>query len=134
MCWNHKQLNEETHNLSDRLFGVTNLETMRQVSICDRHHHIMTANKEDIYMTDENIRNSMNMPILFLHGEENCLFTPHGTAADLEMLQRVNPTKSHLYKRKTFKDYAHLDCFVGVNAAVDIFPTILQHLEETQKE
>ena len=34
-----------------------------------------------------------------------------------------------LYQRIVFPDYAHMDCYIGKDAARDIYPTIVAELD-----
>jgi cholesterol oxidase len=67
-------------------------------------------------------------PMTFLHGAENRLFFPEGTIKTVEALSAANG--AHLYKHVLIPNYAHMDLFIGRNAARDVYPTILAALEE----
>ena len=40
---------------------------------------------------------------------------------------------AELYDRHVIPGYGHIDCIFGENAARDIYPLILEHLEKTQQ-
>jgi len=67
------------------------------------------------------------IPITFVHGAENNLFLPSGSLKTLQKLASVNDAK--LYQRVEFKNYAHMDCYMGRDSARDIFPTIVGELD-----
>jgi cholesterol oxidase len=60
-------------------------------------------------------------------GAHNRMFVPQGIVRTHEMLRAANGPE--LYTRHVFDDYAHLDCWLGRDAARDVFPTALAELE-----
>jgi len=129
--WDHKNLNENTHNICDEMLGYANLTTMGQCSLICGSGILVNASGEKVYATEENIRKYLNIPICFIHGEDNMVFKHIGTQHDVEMLKKVN--KDQKYKQVLIKSYGHLDCLIGKNASKDVYPFILQHLEETPR-
>ncbi len=71
----------------------------------------------------------MALPILFVHGADNACFKPESTARTLERLAEVNGRQ--LYERHVIPGYGHIDCIFGKNAARDVFPLIVAHLDKT---
>jgi cholesterol oxidase len=67
------------------------------------------------------------MPITFVHGARNHLFLPEGSMKTLQAVSKANDSKQYL--RIEFPKYAHMDCYIGKNAANDIFPTIVSELD-----
>ena len=67
------------------------------------------------------------IPIRFLHGAENRLFLPEGTSKTLQTLAGANDAS--LYMRVQIADYAHMDLFIGKNAARDVYPEVVAALE-----
>jgi len=71
----------------------------------------------------------MAFPIMLLHGENNHCFLPRSTEQTYEALRkRNNPA---LYTRHVIAGYGDTDCIIGKNAAQDVYPHILSHLEQT---
>ena len=60
-------------------------------------------------------------------GAGNQLFFPETSMRTQAWLSRHNDPA--LYTRHVFEGYAHMDLFVGRNAARDIFPTLIAQLE-----
>jgi cholesterol oxidase len=69
----------------------------------------------------------LKLPIAFIHGEKNRLFLPEGSARTYEFLREKNGPE--YYTRHVFKDYAHMDCFIGKNAARDVYPVVTAELD-----
>ena len=61
-------------------------------------------------------------------GEENAVFTPEATLETLNYLKTAHPHQD--YNRHVIEDYGHLDCFMGKNAAYDVFPHVLNALDK----
>jgi cholesterol oxidase len=68
------------------------------------------------------------MPVAFLHGAENRQFLPKTTERTFRFLCRKNGAQR--YTRHVVPGYGHMDCLVGKNALVDVFPLILGELEK----
>ena len=56
-------------------------------------------------------------------------FLPQSTEITYDLLREKNGKS--LYKRFVIPHYGHIDCIYGKNAARDVYPHILNHLEET---
>jgi cholesterol oxidase len=91
--------------------------------------HITGYEGQDVYLTPENVKKGLNFPIFFIHGEQNHVFRPEATKTTFDYLVNVNGPNN--YSRKVFPGYGHLDCIYGKNAHIDIFPSVLEHLEKT---
>jgi cholesterol oxidase len=63
----------------------------------------------------------------FLTGEHNRMFVPKGLKRSYDLVRSVNDPG--LYAHHVFPGYAHLDMWLGDNAARDIYPTALAELE-----
>ena len=51
------------------------------------------------------------------------------TARTVDVLSARNG--SSLYSRVVIPDYGHIDCIFGKNAARDVYPHIVEHLDAT---
>jgi cholesterol oxidase len=123
---NHAQLNDATHQALHAMFGRGAIEPGKQFAECMRQGFAVDKDKKDTYR--KGVKN-MAIPIMFLHGCENSFFLPEGSKRTYDWLCRENG--SSLYKRKVLPGYAHLDTFLGKNSHIDVYPKILEHLEET---
>ena len=122
--YEHAQLNEETHAIVADMFGTANLTTFEHMARIINAGHAVDAQGEEAYLP--NVANAA-VPIAFIHGEKNNFFVPEGTKRTYDLLCRVNGPE--LYSRHVFPGYAHMDCFIGKDAANDIFPLLHQELE-----
>jgi cholesterol oxidase len=88
-----------------------------------RTGHVVDANGRDAYRPR---LERLNLPILFLAGAKNRLFLPDSTRVLHDMLVQRFGTEG--FERLEFPDYAHMDCFLGRDAARDVFPGVLDFL------
>ena len=122
--YDHDQLNEATHEALHEVFGVANLTTFEQITLALREGHIVAADGEDVYLpATDNLR----VPLSFLHGEHNRLFEPEGSRLTYEYLREKNGRE--LYTHTIVPGYAHMDLFVGKDAARDVYPVITAELD-----
>ncbi|MEP6992237.1 MAG: hypothetical protein ABJA80_14995 [bacterium] len=122
--FDHDQLNAATHDFIHEAFGVSNLTTFKQISQAVRHGHVVTADGDDAYLRGYE---GLKLPIAFLHGENNRLFLPEGSLRTMEYLSEKNGAQ--YYTRHVVKGYAHMDCFIGKNAARDVYPVVTAELD-----
>ena len=54
---------------------------------------------------------------------------PESTERTLARLSQANGKQ--LYERHVIPGYGHIDCIFGKNAAIDVFPLIVAHLDRT---
>ncbi len=122
----HGQLNAATHADLGRLFGVADLGALDHIGRMIHTGRSVDRHGRDVYLPHVE---RLAYPILFLAGDRNRIFLPGTSARTLRWLQEANdPT---LYRRVVLQDYAHLDGFIGRNAARDVFPHMLEQLEAT---
>jgi pimeloyl-ACP methyl ester carboxylesterase len=124
--YKHAQLNDATHKAIHEMFGVANTSAFNHLAKMVRAEKIVDKNGDDTYLTPQNLKR-LNIPITFLHATENHLFLPEGSMKTLKTLAQANDAL--LYDRIEFPNYAHMDCFMGRDAANDIFPTIVSALD-----
>ena len=117
--YKHAMLNDETHRAIHEMFGVANITTFNHISRMVREGHIVDRNGGNTYLPH---LDRLRLPITFLHGEENNLFLPEGSERTFRTLAEANDPS--LYQRVTVPVYAHMDCFIGRDAARDIFPLV----------
>lgn len=122
--YDHDQLNDATHEALHEAFGVSNLTTFKQITESLRAGYAVNANGEDVYLP---AADKLKLPIAFLHGENNRLFLPAGSEATFEFLAKRNGPS--FYTRHVIKGYADMDCFIGKNAARDVYPLVTAELD-----
>jgi cholesterol oxidase len=121
------QLNRLTFETGlPEMFGYANIAAFKHLARIARRTTIVDANGNDVYMPN---LERLALPICFIHGAENACFRPESTARTLEKLAARNGTG--LYERHVIPGYGHIDCIFGKNAAVDVYPKMLAHLEQT---
>ncbi len=122
--YEHDRLSAETHRAMHELFGVVNLTAMSQLSRISIARHLVNAKGEEAYLPH---LSRLAIPITFIHGAENICVLPESTEITLDRLGKANG--SGLYRRFLIPDYGHVDCILGKNAANDVYPHILEHLQ-----
>lgn len=123
--YEHDQLNEDTHDAMHEMFGVGNMASFEHLALMIREGHVVAADGEEVYAPH---LDRLAIPITFIHGEENACFLPESTEITFEKLREKN---GDMYKRYVIPDYGHIDCIFGKDAVKDVFPYILEQLEET---
>lgn len=122
--FDHDQLNEETHDAVVHIFGKTRLTAFKHLTNMIREGHAVDAQGDEAYMPH---LDRLAIPITFLHGEHNRMFIPRSTELTYDALRKANG--DGLYRRIVIPDYAHMDCWMGINSARDVFPLALDELE-----
>lgn len=122
--YDHDRLNEATHEHLHEAFGVANITAFEHVTTMLRANHAVSADGSHDYLDDVD---GLKLPIAFIHGEHNRMFLPRGTRETFEFLsERHGP---ELYSYHLIPGYAHMDCFVGTDAARDVYPVITAELD-----
>ena len=121
------QLNRDTFRYGlPEMFGKANIDAFKHLALIARKKKIVQADGDDAYLTN---LHRLRLPICFIHGGENACFRPKSTALAVARLSKANGTD--FYQRHVIPDYGHIDCIFGKNAATDVYPKILAHLERT---
>jgi cholesterol oxidase len=123
----HAQLNEETHQALNRLFGVGQLEAFDQIALIMRRRRAVDHKGENVYLAHPE---RLAIPIHFVIGKRNYIFRPEGSDHTLRWLRAHNDPS--LYTGSELDDYAHLDGLIGRDAARDVYPGIAAHLDRTE--
>lgn len=122
--YDHDQLNDATHEHLHEAFGVSNLKTFEHITLMLRVGHIVDFDGNEAYLPKyENLK----LPISFIHGEHNRLFKPEGSLLTYDFLREKNGPE--LYTRTVIPGYAHMDTFIGRDAARDVYPVITAELD-----
>jgi cholesterol oxidase len=128
LLYEHARLNPALHGNLHELFGVTSVEVFEHLARMARIGHVVSASGEELYLPHPE---RMALPIRFIHGAQNQCFIPESTARTQAMLSDVNGAA--LYSRKVIDGYGHIDCIFGARAADDVYPHIVEHLEQTAR-
>jgi cholesterol oxidase len=126
LLYEHQNLSPRLHDNLHELFGVCSVETFEHLSQMVRAGHVVSATGGDDYLPR---LERMKLPIAFIHGGANQCFLPESTQITYELLCAKNGRD--YYSRSVIDGYGHIDCIFGRNAAADVYPSILAHLEKT---
>jgi cholesterol oxidase len=116
-------LNLATRGALGEMFGFGNLMALDQISKIMAKGHLVDRNGDDTYLPNVE---RLKLPITLIHGADNEFLFPTGSEKTYQWLCENNP--AGLYARHVIPTYAHLDCFIGKNAADDVFPLIEREL------
>lgn len=122
----HDQLNSLTHETFPSAFGTGDVTTLKHLALMARKKRAVDHRGEDIYLPNVE---RLDLPLLLIQGSKNYIFKPKGLEKTLEWLRAAHPNSRELHEVLVLDDYAHLDGFVGRNAATDVFPHIIDHLD-----
>jgi cholesterol oxidase len=124
--YEHANLNDATHNNLHEMFGVANMKSFNHLARLTTTGHLVDFNGGEVYMPH---LDRLALPIAFIHGAQNECFLPESTEATMNDLIKANGSK--FYQRHVIPGYGHIDCIYGKNAAKDVYPFVLEHLEAT---
>jgi hypothetical protein len=122
----HAQLNTATHDAMWRWYGSANLTAMKQLALMIREGRLVDAEGRDVYLPHAQTR--LALPISFMHGGLNRAFLPRSTEETYGLLTFLNDPC--WYRREVFAAYGHMDCFVGRQAAYDVYRWIVEQLDD----
>jgi cholesterol oxidase len=126
--YEHRRLNRATHEALHEMFGVASISALEHLALMVRRGQVVSAAGEDLYLPQ---LERLAIPITFIHGAENGCYSPESTAIAFDALRRKN---GDLYQRHVIAGYGHIDCIFGADAVRDVYPLILQHLEQSRPE
>lgn len=124
--YRHATLNDGLHQNLHELFGVANIESFEHLALLCRDKVLRSASGEDLYMPH---LPRLRLPIRFIHGEQNQCYLPESTEKTYDLLRES--FGEELYSRHVVPGYGHIDCVFGRDAVIDVYPKILEHLEQT---
>lgn len=105
-----------------------NIAAFEHLSTMVRAEQVVTHEGDDPYLPH---LDRLALPIRFIHGAENSCYLPESTKRTYDRL--VEAHGEALYSRTVIPEYGHIDCIFGRRAAEDVYPHILEHLEETAR-
>lgn len=124
IAFHHPTLNEATHLAIHELFGITDLTMMNHLANCAARKRVIANDGSDAYFPH---LDRLQFPFTFLSGAMNLVWIPESTRLTYELL--VSEFGPENYRRYVFEDHGHGDCLVGASSIVDVYPTIVEHLE-----
>ena len=121
------QLNDATfYQALPEMFGEVNVAALAQLSLIARRCRVVDSDGQDVYLPS---LEGLNLPVCFIHGEKNRTYLPKSTRKTYGLLKRRFGAAQ--YTRHVIPNYGHVDCVFGKDAAQDVFPLILAHLDTT---
>lgn len=78
-------------------------------------------------VTPENLRRLKGIPILFISGAENAVYTAENT--DVSYTTLCNEHGRQWYEREVFETRGHLDCWMGATAYMDVYSRVRAHVD-----
>ena len=127
-AWTHDQLNHATHVALRDMTGPISTKPFEQISDIVVKGFAVDAQGGDVYLPNvERLR----LPIDFLVGRLNQIFLPETSQRTYDWL--VAHHGPDRYTRHVFADYAHMDIWIGRNAARDIFPYVSARLDHHER-
>lgn len=116
----HARILRETHEKLSIYFGRANTSLLVHGTRCLEHERLVDADGQNVYVTEENLRRHLDMPVALLHGRHNALFSVESATRTFEQLQRIHPAlcRSDVMHSIIANDFAHFDCTVGYGPAM----------------
>ena len=124
--WELTNLSDETKNWIQDEFAAVPLRFFRHIRRSVRRGALVPFSGPGTYI-DQPPKTSARF--VFFAGKLNKCFSWKSQLKTYEYLNALQPNKHRLYVLPT---YSHLDVFFGKNAHLDIFPTMIQELEDTK--
>ncbi|MBK6736566.1 MAG: alkaline phosphatase D family protein [Haliea sp.] len=138
--WSHKNLDPTTHAAFPRMLGPAPASVYQHLYYHSSLRRITDANGENTYLTDGNIRNHWQFPILFVHGNDSCVFNPHSARRSAYRLHGILNAPSRIdgldtgaveripVRFKIYPDYGHMDVVFGKDAHKTCFQDYVDFL------
>jgi choline dehydrogenase-like flavoprotein len=130
--WNHRNLNEATHRQINRFFGGVNmtlLHLLMQMGV--RGYVTGNAPLFKELTTPTNVARLNGIPIMLFSGGDNHVLDPQSTDKTYSVLR--DTFGDGLYERHIVPGYGHLDCWMGREAYIDVFPLIRQQVDKVTR-
>ncbi len=122
--YQHDRLNPPTHDALPALFGHFNLRAFAHLGRNLNRGHLVREDGADVYRPQ---LDRLAIPVTFLHGLDNRCLLPESTRETFDALGERNGRS--LYRWHGIAGYGHVDCMIGERAVSDVYPLILDHLE-----
>lgn len=130
--YHHENLHEVTHLRGGDLYGGTSMHYYRHVLKMVRHNNTAVKydpqNSKYSSLPDDYLKGAADIhtPVLLMTGEVNDIFRDSNIVCH-QRLEKICPGRHKLH---VFPNYGHQDVFMGKNVHRDIFPRLLEFLNE----
>lgn len=89
-------------------------------------HGFVADNDKTSLITSGNLDRLKGLPILFIQGSENVVYSPESTDKSFTTLTRHFQQAG--YEREVIQGYGHLDCWMSDSAVRDVYPIVQEHV------
>jgi pimeloyl-ACP methyl ester carboxylesterase len=125
--WRHENLNAATHDWLRHEFADVPLTFFEQILRCVQAGHLVSVEGRPELPLDFTAQPPQtDARFVFVAGERNACFLPASQQRTFTWFERHAPGRHALH---ILSGYGHLDVFMGKDAAVQVFPTIIDELE-----
>jgi hypothetical protein len=125
--WRHENINEQTHEWLKHEFAEVPMAFFRQMANCIKRGSLVSTGEFSQLPADfVAAPPQTDARFSFFAGDKNLCFLPEGQQRTFEYFERQRSNYHTLHRYPT---YGHLDVFMGMNSATDIFPTMANELE-----
>lgn len=129
LLYEHSQLSNSLHAHLHELFGPANIGCFMHLAEMLRAGHLVDAHGNDVYLRHPG---RLRLPLRILHGSRNATYAPSSTEKTVRWLLEREPHAQ--IERELIEGYGHLDCMFGRDAALDVYPRMLEHLLAHEKD
>lgn len=127
--WRHENLNDDTHRWLTQEFAAVPLTFFQQIGRGIRAGHLVSVEGRPELPRDFGLEPPKTQArIALFAGALNRCFTPESQERTFRYLDATRPGYHTLH---VIPGYAHLDVFMGQDAARDVFPLMLDELNRT---
>lgn len=120
----HTNLSAAAHSQIGNMFGSAAVTPVAQITAIVRAGHLVDAQGRDVYMGRPD---RLDLPIAFLRGTDNKIFTEPGPLKTISWLRRHNPDQD--YQWIGLDGFGHLDSIIGRDSERRVFDKMLPFLE-----
>jgi cholesterol oxidase len=120
----HSNLSAAAHSQIGNMFGSAAVAPVAQITAIVRAGHLVDSQGRDVYMQRPD---RLDLPIAFLRGTDNKIFTEPGPLKTISWLRSHNPDQD--YQWIALDGFGHLDSLIGRDSDRRVFDKVLPFLE-----
>jgi hypothetical protein len=117
-------ITRKTMNNLYEIFGPGSTVSMAHFAKMTVAGHLVDANGKNVYLPQ--MSRLANLPMTLISGAKDGIWLPGSTEVAAKELRKAGCKN---VARHVVHDYGHMDLIIGKDAAKDVWPIILQHLE-----
>jgi len=104
------------------------MKNLKQLMFTGTRGYVVDDSSECL-VTPDNVARLRDIPIFFIHGGQNQVYSPESTMRSYDILRER--FGSSQYERWVFEGRGHLDCWMGVSCNMDVYPRVEEHIKKT---